>query len=846
MPISGLPGFPINPASIAGQIPDSNAWPTPTLTFLVKIFLPVLLVPATVLYLVNKLRNWGWWRLRKQTSNEREVYVRVWHGWITREKYYRSIQKPEKLKQFITRKLAWKSTTADYSWVFWDPNGIEQQAFRDDRDRTIIRHLPAWMRSYRHGTAGWNDRLGDPERGQASKGHIHRSSNIESERITANLNDWRLKKNLSNQIDKNHRRTTSQLSLNMMSGALLDLPDEDDTSTLRRRRIPDGRPPIWCTGSKETDRAALCQLILPGIENPIPSSNLDTVGGEKSLFNVQIGITQSKTCAHNISQTKAQSTSLFQPRSSECPVAPVNSPNRLTMLSGDYQNSSQLESLQIPSDRFDVTSLSYDKKFAHSLERRLDEWEGLRSASPYISIGRPDCGIAGRNGTPVTSIAPILLPSDEHVDFNAYEAEDSIDGAISLCGSSAASTQDIQSNAVTRYTPWYRRSSATWSERWKSNPGPLGLNSSQASQGQLPYLSCSSPRAMSSPHVSHVSFIKPRKRRRLVDRGICVSPPCEPTEPPQNDWDKALLTGSLFDRTSPLTKSNANSCLENGNEKRFTGMNGVNRDVLEPQGNMILRESIEKNRKPLSSLYSSHPPSCCHKKGSVTLQEFQFTHDLDSRLNRLLYELSPGFRGPRGNRDRLYWGRSPVLLSHFSGDAPSRATQTTIRHLTYPFARLKRSFSSPDRPSSPHGSDFRSFRGRSTVTADRPRRSKGEPAVHGIPYPNANFSEPDEGAIDVLAWILRRPPQGFQHDDQAPSTLYTGTFGKIRTRAAWETLPSRRKFMICRLKSAGLLLTGRRSVRSDIDGEEAFDSDTLAENSEKTLVNEVGGEAHTG
>ncbi|KAL8933644.1 MAG: hypothetical protein Q9216_006272 [Gyalolechia sp. 2 TL-2023] len=69
----------------------------------------------------------------------------TWHGWVD------SGKRKEKRDRNRLRKprpnLLPRTTRADYSWVFWDPTGDKQKKFNQQREETVIRYLPRWMRS---------------------------------------------------------------------------------------------------------------------------------------------------------------------------------------------------------------------------------------------------------------------------------------------------------------------------------------------------------------------------------------------------------------------------------------------------------------------------------------------------------------------------------------------------------------------------------------------------------------------------------------------------------------------------------------------------------------------------
>ncbi|EQL38225.1 hypothetical protein RJZ56_004845 [Blastomyces dermatitidis] len=75
-------------------------------------------------------------------------YAKTWHGWVPLDKYERKkAWRKEKFRKF-RRSVAWRSSHADYNWVWWDPKGAAmEQHFEDQK---VIRWLPRWLKSYEH------------------------------------------------------------------------------------------------------------------------------------------------------------------------------------------------------------------------------------------------------------------------------------------------------------------------------------------------------------------------------------------------------------------------------------------------------------------------------------------------------------------------------------------------------------------------------------------------------------------------------------------------------------------------------------------------------------------------
>ncbi|KAI4185805.1 MAG: hypothetical protein L6R41_003891 [Letrouitia leprolyta] len=89
------------------------------------------------------LTHWGWWKLHDRRT--RSPLVRTWHGWVDSGKCKDKSER-NRLKKSPPSILP-RTTRADYSWVFWDPTGEKQEKFRQQREETMVRYLPRWMRS---------------------------------------------------------------------------------------------------------------------------------------------------------------------------------------------------------------------------------------------------------------------------------------------------------------------------------------------------------------------------------------------------------------------------------------------------------------------------------------------------------------------------------------------------------------------------------------------------------------------------------------------------------------------------------------------------------------------------
>ena len=110
-------------------------------------------VPLLLWFLLHRLRNRGVRHVRAgphRPPSVGPVWVRTWHGWETTETHERRHERNKKWRRRIQFD-GFRSATQDYSWIFWDPGGHGQREYREQRNQSVLRYLPGWMRSYPHG-----------------------------------------------------------------------------------------------------------------------------------------------------------------------------------------------------------------------------------------------------------------------------------------------------------------------------------------------------------------------------------------------------------------------------------------------------------------------------------------------------------------------------------------------------------------------------------------------------------------------------------------------------------------------------------------------------------------------
>ncbi|KAL2008510.1 hypothetical protein VTN00DRAFT_6704 [Thermoascus crustaceus] len=84
-------------------------------------------------------------------------YAKTWYGWVPLARHEANKQIFKKCFRKIRRWMEWKSSRADYNWVWWDPGQNGRERYYGIR-RVVLRWVPKWLMSYDAPTANsiWN------------------------------------------------------------------------------------------------------------------------------------------------------------------------------------------------------------------------------------------------------------------------------------------------------------------------------------------------------------------------------------------------------------------------------------------------------------------------------------------------------------------------------------------------------------------------------------------------------------------------------------------------------------------------------------------------------------------
>ena len=171
-------------------IPQCNHKPPSFYAIPLYVTAAGLLLAFIPWFLWRIIRNWGSWKIH--TKSPRPQYMRTSFGWVDLETWKQKQAKQARRKEAKRdQHPIYRTTKANYKWIFHDPTGQLQQRFNQQKERSHLRFLRSWMRSYPHGTL----QSGIPaqqskasnKNNQLPKLHVNDSSYLSSLGSLANL-----------------------------------------------------------------------------------------------------------------------------------------------------------------------------------------------------------------------------------------------------------------------------------------------------------------------------------------------------------------------------------------------------------------------------------------------------------------------------------------------------------------------------------------------------------------------------------------------------------------------------------------------------------------------------------
>ncbi|KAL8702315.1 MAG: hypothetical protein Q9201_004463 [Fulgogasparrea decipioides] len=228
----------------------------------------IFAIPLGIGILWYILSHWGWWKLRRHGA--RRPLVRTWHGWVESSNQKGKTER-NRLRKPPPRIIP-RSTRADYSWIFWDPTGQKRKKFEQEREESVLRFVPRWMRSSAFGSANADVQAShDIEAARPSKarGSDYTSSSGHLDTLAGLGRQWGQRwwrgrsRTTSSDIEANRPGECSENHFSNRTSATEQNTVEDNVTTVRLRKPIRRSGFEWKAHSEDVERATNTQLFTP-------------------------------------------------------------------------------------------------------------------------------------------------------------------------------------------------------------------------------------------------------------------------------------------------------------------------------------------------------------------------------------------------------------------------------------------------------------------------------------------------------------------------------------------------------------------------------------------------------
>ncbi len=797
------------PLSLTAGTPATNAndveWKPGVFRILGISSAVIVFTPMLIWLLWTIVKGWGEWKIH--SSGNRPHYVRTWHGWVDVDQVAVRAQKRANSKEKYRKWFIWKTTTNDYTWVFWDPGGVKQREYEYNRDHSVIRHLPTWMRSFEKGYLSTDERivpnvLSAAEEGKIAVQSFRHSSEILPMGLSLQPHQaWF--RSVSSDIKPLTRNTPNVGVTTLMTGAL-SAPDNDDSrGTVRRRKTTPGQVRVWNANSPETRRATCTQFLAPrktayaveetkhGAENrtsPVHLRSVHITDGASDDDSVRRFSSLPPVCAMRNSRfwsafkAHVEILPLFSRKAPEFYRATVLEGLRAPETSRDSHASCSTTQSNNREAALEASTEPIGTSSDRNITRKLELYDELVDTKPFKSLGNEYCGTAGRPGSPSFGwmVRGVPRPASGSI-LTEYEAEGSIEGASSYSCSSRSTSSSCSQYACENRKLDLHKALAPHREDLGSaanieEPGRMCIRGTRGT-----FLSDSVFQGSYLPgEISSYAVALPPTGYAKSFRGLKAWP--------AKDWS---LTKNIYVPLNPDSKTLIGESVYSVQGVRATPADSTSSFVSRPpkqrqwpeqsaSTTMINTKTLRTGMASRASNFSKSTKEIRRTTECLSSLDKSFLRDLDLRLKRLDYELSPGFRGPLSEvADPRWW----YDAAPSSAGVASRASQSIIISSSIdakypsPSPVLRRSYTAaPSRAKRPGLADLR-------------RRASAQEMVYGAKFTTG--SEPDEGTIDTAAWILRRPPMRAIREDSADNSalLFTDGRGPPKTLSEWQQQP---------------------------------------------------------
>lgn len=478
---------------------------------------------------------------------------------------------------------------------------------------------------------------------------------------------------------------------------------------------------------------------------------------------------------------------LYPARNPEGPTTPQNSDELLESGSA---------SPQLRRSRNDSEQVEFNAReiFAQNLRERLIVWTKPLVLNPYKSTGYEYSGTDGRPTSP--SMGWLVGRESAIVSSTNFDCESGKDILIHESALPGCSTRSsISIDRASDHMAWNRASDR---EQLFMDADPDDGFKTQRSNQSLRHNdegSCSSDSAFQGSYVPGkmrlISSFLPSQLPSLPRRSIqgLASNMSETRTTslikesrPNQISDEWSVEGNLK-IGAKVTQPNLGGSLSSNKSSHPLLRNPAGGPAVLPVFNPRLRHKLLSSRSLERRRYPEESP-----KPAITSRsrpEQVFLDELDSRLNRLDYELSPGFRGFRSRESthRSRWTTVPCHFHVLDGMSQTMRPKPGRWSLQLPLkTRMSDIAEMQPKKTKPRNNN-------SSLETGDPVRSEillrvVDPATATA---TATFRR-KEDAIDTAAWILRRPPMAARLSHTAEQTLlYTnGRGSKPKPLAVWQ------------------------------------------------------------
>lgn len=212
----------------------------------------ILCAAFLIWYICHSIHKKGQWKVYEPQFPQ---HIRTWYGYVERSKYERNAERISRYRKDIRALFGWKTTTADYEWMFWDPTGLKRKEYELKREQTFFRYLPRWMRS-------WEPQYLRTEKYRDVEQGVNPTEIFRTELPPRHDKACRTAQS-SNQVDDFRSYIELPLDCPVVTSTPIESCDDPALQTIRRRKNTGPSPSAWHANSKETSRAICTQLLMP-------------------------------------------------------------------------------------------------------------------------------------------------------------------------------------------------------------------------------------------------------------------------------------------------------------------------------------------------------------------------------------------------------------------------------------------------------------------------------------------------------------------------------------------------------------------------------------------------------